>query len=251
MPAADARADGDDDAVITGIKRARSTLGKTDGQPLAPEAMKNVMGNLPATLGEGEHERPMMEVILVALRDLSMDVQDLKGALYVSWELDKDSPYVLEGVKMKDAYQQECRKVKGTGVSLGHMKNYCMIGLFTAAKKDETLSPDAKATLENKMGKLLRNREGRLTTEKALEIAPMVAYCQVVRTKKKGFVNLLMRAGDGMAVMEILSVALDAAGKRQADASVPKPIFREIKEALATAKGGGKGAGGSRASSGR
>ena len=96
------------------------------------------------------------------------------------------------------------------------------------------------------MGKLLRNADGKLTTEKALAIGDQVAYCQVVRTKKKGFINMLLREGPGKQVMEILAPRLDTIGKRQTEATVPKPIFKEIKDALVQSKGRGKGSNGKR-----
>ena len=232
----------DDIMTGAGVKRGRGEQGPMRGGTLSSDTEKSVMGNLPTTLGQGEHERPLMEGILVALRELAIDVQDLKGAVYMSWELERDSPYILEGQKMKEAYQADCRQAKGTGTSLGHQKNYCMIGVFSAAKKDSNLSTEQKDTLEQLMGKLLR-KEGRLTTERALSISDQVAYCQVIRTKKKGFINILLREGPGKEVMKILTSALDLTGTRQTDASVPKPIFKEIKDALVQTKGKGKGNG--------
>ena len=68
----------------------------------------------------------------------------------------------------------------------------------------------------------------------------------MVRTKKKGFINLLMRTEHGVAAAHILASIFDQQGKRQTDPSVPKPIVKEIKDALAAARrmgGGGKGKG--------
>ena len=96
----------EDDVVMTRAatsKRGRTAEGSQPRGTLASGSNGDPMGNLPATLGEGEYERPLMEAILVALRDLSMDVQDLKGAVYMSWELERDSEYVTEGMKMKEA----------------------------------------------------------------------------------------------------------------------------------------------------
>ena len=242
--------DDDMDTVVTtgGTKRSRTeggtSAGSAAGGAVAGDPCKDILGNLPKTLGEGEHERSIMEGILVALRDLSMDVQDLKGAMYMSWETDRDTPYIAEGMKMKEQYTEDCRKVRGQGVSLGHVKNYCMLGIFVAAKKDPNITEEQKQKLEELMGKHLRNGQGRLSTDNVLGIAHLVAYCQVVRTKKKGFINILMREGAGKECMEILARALDWAGKRQWDSTVPKPIFKEIKDALGQArKGAGKGKG--------
>ena len=115
-----------------------------------------------------------------------------------------------------------------------------MLGIYLATRKDPNITDPQKAQLEDPMGKHLRNAEGRLTTEQVLAIAPMVAYCHVVRTKKKGFINMLIREGPGKEVMTILAAAFDKLGKRQSDASVPRPIFKEIKDALGKARGKGK-----------
>ena len=110
----------DDEVVcVGGVKR-----GRTDGtskpsilvQDDDESGVKSILGTLPRTLGEGEHERSIMEGILVALRDLSMDVQDLKGAIYMSWEMDRDSQYITDAVKMKESYSEDCRNAKGKGI---------------------------------------------------------------------------------------------------------------------------------------
>ena len=140
------------DAVVTGGERKRGRTGEdgrgtssgADKATVAGETAKGMLGDLPTTLGTGEHERSIMECILVALRDLSMDVQDLKGALYQSWELERDSPYISEGVKMKEQYSEDCRKIRGQGISLGHQQNYCMLGLYVAAKEDKSITDDHK-----------------------------------------------------------------------------------------------------------
>ena len=115
----------DDEVVLVGVKRARGSGGEVSEATAAAgsSGSKEILGSLPTTLGEGEHERPMIEAILVALRDLSMDVQDLKGAVYMSWEMERDSVYITEGVKMKEHYSEDCKKSKGQGISLGHQKN--------------------------------------------------------------------------------------------------------------------------------
>ena len=69
----------------------------------------DIMGNLPAVVGTGEHQKPIMEAVLMGLRDISMDMQEVKGALYFSWELGPDSMYVTKGMEFKEAYSKECR----------------------------------------------------------------------------------------------------------------------------------------------
>ena len=41
-----------------------------------------MMGGLQPTVGKGEHERPLLEGMLVAMRDLAMDTADRNGATY-------------------------------------------------------------------------------------------------------------------------------------------------------------------------
>ena len=108
-------------------------------------------------------------------------------------------------------------------------------------RKDTSVQEGDKTKMEELLGKHLRNGDGRITTENALAISHMVAYCQVVRTKKKGFITLLMRTQEGVEAAHILASIFDKQGKRQTDPSVAKPIFKEIKEALAKSKGKGGG----------
>ena len=58
-----------------------------------------------------------------------------------SWELPLESIYIAKGMEFKDQSIEQCRKVKGKGVNLGHMKNDVFLGLFMAAKA-EGLTPE-------------------------------------------------------------------------------------------------------------
>ena len=171
----------------------------------------------------------------MALRDLSMDVQDLKGAMYLTWDITPESVYIAKPMEFKDQYSKDCRNVKGTGKNLGHQKNYIFMGIYLAMRQDKDLSVQEKEKLETLVGLKIRT-EGTLDIGKAGSLAEMVAYCQVVRTKKKGFLNLLLRGEQGAQVMEILGKVLDNEGHRQWDAGPPKPIHREVKLSLEAAR---------------
>ena len=54
----------------------------------------------------------------------------------------------------------------------------------------------------------------------------------MVRTKKKGFINISLKGPEGQQVMDTLTRLLDKVGTRQGDAGPPKPIHKDLKEAL-------------------
>ena len=92
-----------------GTKRARrddpiQTQSRGGGSAGDPTLAQTMLGTLPSTVGSGEHEKPILEADLQGMRDLSMDVQDLKGATYLSWELERDSEYVTLGMEYKEQY---------------------------------------------------------------------------------------------------------------------------------------------------
>ena len=114
--------------------------GSSDRATLA----KDILGSLPTTIGTGEHEKSILEAVLQGMRDLSMDVQDLKGTTYLSWELEKDSECITQGMKYKEQYSEYCRKNKGKGIDLGHQRNYIFMGLLMSMNKDKDLDPEGK-----------------------------------------------------------------------------------------------------------
>ena len=200
---------------------------------------QKILGNLGPTVGSGEHEKPILEAVLQGMRDLSMDVQDLKGALYHSWELERESEYITLGMQYKEQYSLDCREHKGKGVDLGHQKNYIFTGILMAMKQDKDLGPDGREPVNMLLNKL-RDPAGKLSLARDKEICPLVAHCQVVRTKKKGFVNILLRGPEGNLVMQHLEKAFDRDGKRQWDPTVPKPIHKDIKMAILDSKKRGR-----------
>ena len=90
--------------------------------------------------------------------------------------------------------------------------------------------------MEALVGQKVRNSEGSLDIGNVKALAPMVSYCQIGRTAKKGFLNLTLRGEDGMKVKVILDRALARAGKRQWDTPMNRPIHRDIKKGLDTAR---------------
>ena len=127
-------------------------------------------------------------------------------------------------------------------MNLGHMKNYIMMGLFLAVKKDKDASAQDKELLESLVGKGLRDSEGTLATENAKSLEMMVAYCQVVRTKnkKKGFIHILLRGEEGSRVMRVLETAFEREGKKQGDPAGLRPVHRDLRDALVSARAKGR-----------
>ena len=193
------------------------------------------MGDLPPTIGSGEHEKPLMEGILVAMNHLHMDVQDLKGAVYHSWELDRGSFYVTQGMKFKEQYTADCRRVKGKGQVLGHQKNYVMMGMLVAMMEDKDLGAKEKEVLMKIVGSKVMT-DDKWDVTKARNLNSMVSHCQVVRATKKGFVNILLRGAEGLQVFQLLEQCMDREGERQWGHSVPRPIAKGLKMVMQEAR---------------
>ena len=98
-------------------------------------------------------------------------------------------------------------------------------------KLSKDVTPAEKEELEKLAGEKLRT-EGRLDVTKAKLMAGTVAHCQVVRLRKKAFINILLRGQEGERMMEILQGELNREGTRKGDAGPPRPIHKEIKESL-------------------
>ena len=76
-----------------------------------------------------------------------------------------------------------------------------------------------------------------IRTEQSNVVQEYISFCQVIRTKKKGFINLAVRDEDqGPRILRELMTALDRAGKRQWDPAPGRPIVRDIKDAVAKAR---------------
>ena len=198
-----------------------------------------IMGSLPARVGKGEHEKPLLEAMVQGMRDLAMDVTDLKGAFYMSWELPRDPNYVTRGMEYKEAYGKACRDIKGKGQNIGHQKNYVFMGLFIALKEDKDVSEEDQKTLEKIIGSKLRDSTtNTLSLKEVKSISGIIGHCQVVRPEKKGFINLHFKGPEGMVVQKRMEEAMDREGDRQGDGGPPKPVFRDLEDALAKARAG-------------
>ena len=148
-----------------------------------------------------------------------------------SWEIPLASNYVSKGMELKDQYIGYCRQMKGKGEDLGHMKNYVFLGLYIAAKMDGLDTQQAE-TMETIIGKRVRDNEGTLDASKAPMIAHLVGFCQVSKSKKKGFVNIQLRGTEGEEVLTILRSKWARIGKQQFDPTSGKPVHRDIKEGI-------------------
>ena len=188
-----------------------------------------ILGNLPTTLGSGEHERAILETVTLGMRDLSMEIQNLQSCVMESWEVPTDSVYITEAMKFKEEYQRACRENKGKGKDLGHMKNYILCSFFMAHKKDPNGTVEERKELDDLMGTKLRDGEGTLNVAMAPKLGCLTGHCQVTRTKKKGFITVHFREGEGQRIREIMTTHWARDGKRQWDPPMAKPIHRDIK----------------------
>ena len=195
-----------------------------------------VMGNLPTEVGEGVHSQPLMMAVIQGITELSMDVADLKGATYKSYEGPADWRYIREAVDYKKTYGKRCQEAKGTSKVVGHVKNYVLAGMFMSYKRDPTNSVAEKERMEELIGKLLRDDSGKLDLENSKNLDRLVAHCQVIPGKKKSYVNLKMREGDGEEVDRMIEKALLREGARQWDPPPPRAVHKELKNAMTKAR---------------
>ena len=103
-----------------------------------------------------------MEAMLVAMRDLAMDVADLKGVVYHAWEGPAEWAYVEKGVEYKKHYSERCREARGTGTRLGHMKNYIAFGMYLAYRGDREAPPEDRKRMGDLVGARVRDTEGKM-----------------------------------------------------------------------------------------
>ena len=160
----------------------------------------------------------------------------MKGAVYKSWELPVESSYVKVAIEYKKLYGKKCQEAKGTSARVGHVKNYVLAAMFMGYKKDAGNEDRKKERMEQIVGTQLRDDEGQLNIDKAIKLEKLVAHCQVIPGKKKSYVNMLMRDGEGKEVEELLSEVFEKEGKRQWDPPPSRAVQRELKEALQKAR---------------
>ena len=171
-------------------ERGSSSTGATGGE------LKQAMGSLPATVGKGDYEQPLMMAMLQGMNELALDVADMKGAIYRSWEGPADWSYVTQGISYRKEYGKKRQEAKGTQARVGHVKNYILAAMYMACKADKEVAEEDKKRLEEIIGKFLRDADGKLQLENATNLEHLVAHCQVIQGKKKSYINILMREGD-------------------------------------------------------
>ena len=89
-----------------------------------------------------------------------------------------------------------------------------------------------------RVGRRVKNNEGHYDVGQAKRLADLVAHCQIVRTKnkRKAFVNIMLRGGDGEAVKGVLYAAMEREGTRKWDSQPPKPVHKNLKDGLREAR---------------
>ena len=205
------------------------------------------MGSLQATIGEGDHEQPLMMGVLQAVRELAQDVQDLKLSAYRMWEGPRDWSYVARGIELRKLYGAECSKARGTGKQLGGVKNWLLLGFYWAFQEDKGVAQESKDLMRETMGKLIENEEGDPDVGKVMQLSHLVTHISVAEGRRASYITIAVSGKEGEAVLELLEAAWKREGKRQTEAAPPKPVLKELKEAERKArgqlKGGAKGGG--------
>ena len=149
------------------------------------------------TLGREEHEQPLMLGMMQALRGLSTDVQELKGAVYNHWEGPVGWTYVEKALELRREYGAACAKAKGTGRKVGGVKNYLLLAFFLAHQADPGAKEDNKRKMEELVGKLCRTIGGSLSIEKVQEVAHLVKHIEVAKGRGKTYLTIAMSRGVG------------------------------------------------------
>ena len=187
--------------------------------------MIKAMGNLPETVGEGEHSKPLVEAMKMHYVD--------------SWDCHRDCQYVISGMRMKDVYLAKCKEVRGKGVDLGNIRNYLFMGLYLQMKEDKDMSREEMQVMADVVGNKLRDATGTLDVARAKNLSDLVSHCSIVRTKKKGFVNVAMRqTEEGDKVRRIIRQTMGREGTLQKDVLHSAPEHGDLREALRKARAG-------------
>ena len=140
---------------------------------------------------------------------------------------------------MKEVYLAKCKEVRGKGVDLGNIRNYLFMGLYLQMKEDKDMSREEMQVMEEIVGKKLRDATGTLDVVKAKNLADLVSHCSIVRTKKKGFVNVAMRrTEEGDKVKTIIRNTMAREGTLQKEVLHSAPVHGDLREALRKARAG-------------
>ena len=205
--------------------------------------MAAAMGHLPATIGEGEHQQPIMMGMLQAMGTLARDVQDLKMAAYRFWEGPTEWTYVTKGIEMRKEYGRMCSQARGTGRKMGGVKNYLLAAFFVAHQADARAEQAKKTELEEIIGKKVRNGEGKIDMSLFHLVAGMVTHIDVAAAKHANYITIGVTGTEGRRVLEILEETWGKQAKMQEDPPPPKPVLRELREAERKAREAMKGTG--------
>ena len=183
------------------------------------------------TIGQGDHEQPLMLGVLQALRGLSTDVQELKGATYKQWEGPADWGYVTKSLEFRKDYGKACSEARGTGKKVGAVKNRLLMAMYLVHQADPQAQEVNKKKMEDLLGKLYRDGGGKLNITKVQEAAHLVKHIDVAAGRGKSYITIAMHDGVGAQVLEMLEAVWELQGQRQVDPPPPKPVMKELKDA--------------------
>ena len=227
-------------------KRRATDMGAVPGAEATAEGVA-AMGGVQATIGEGDHEQPLMLGVLQAVRELAQDMQDLKLSAYRMWEGPRDWNYVAKGMELRKEYGTACSKARGTAKQVGGIKTWMLMALYWAHQDDPKVGQEAKKQMEELVGKLVKNADGDADMANVMKLSPLVTHVSVAEGRKASYITIAVSAGEGEKVLQLLEEAWGIAGRRQTEAAPPKPVMKELKDAerkaRAQLKGGAKGAG--------
>ena len=107
------------------------------------------------------------------------------------------------------------------------MKNYIVFGMYLAYRGDREVPTEDHKRMGDLVGARVRDTEGKMDLMNAWKLEDLVAYCQVVKTKKKCFINLMGTDTEaGRTWMELMEKALAKEGKRQGTPPRPNRFTR-------------------------
>ena len=222
--------------------------GSGSGGGTGSNGMKGRLGD---TVGEGDFEQPLMMGVLQAVTEMARDVAELRQAVVRSYEGPTNWSYVQSGKACQQSYFEQANKIKGNGISMGPVRNWTAVGVVTAFLQDNTRSKDEKAQMRALLrGRVLESytdpatggQKEKVVLAKAQKMGELICFCQVTAGVRKSYVNVMCQDSEaGSAMKKLLDAALLNEGSRQYDTAPLKPIHRDLRSALQTAKGRGRG----------
>ena len=228
----------------TGAPIGTGTVG-TGAAGSGGTGMASGMGALPATIGTGAHQQPLMLGVLQAIRTIGTDVQGLKMASCKFGEGPAEWKYVAMGVQIRKEYGQACSAAKGTGYRVGAVKNWLKAGFYVTYMEDSDATAEGNEAVKNLMGKYLLNADGRVDTKNFGNIAHMVTHVEVTQVRHAYYLTVSVTGEEGQKALILLEDVWGKQAQRQTDPPPPKPILKELRDverkARDAVKGGGKG----------